>query len=257
MKVILALLTLAGVASAETKVITKEISYQINGQPFKGFLAMPEGTNKVSGVLVVHEWWGHNEYTRKRAKMLAELGYAAFALDMYGNGKSADNPKDAGALAGDAMKSGQIRARFEGAMKALKDEPRVDQSKLAAIGYCFGGNVVLSMAEAGEPLKAAVSFHGSLPKGEDIKKNSVKANVLILHGGADEFVSTDAVKKYEGELKAANANVKVVVYPGAKHAFTNPDASQMGEMHKIPIAYDKSADEKSWSEMKSLFKKVL
>ncbi|MEO8387982.1 dienelactone hydrolase family protein [Polaromonas sp.] len=235
---------------------TREMEYRIDGVPFKGFVALPKGKGKVPGVLVIHEWWGHNEYARKRARQLAELGYAAFALDMYGSGKVADEPIGAQHLMTEAVNSGKIQARFDGAMQILKSEVRVDPGSIGAIGYCFGGNVVLTMARAGEPLKAVASFHGSLPAKADLKKDSVQPEILMLHGGDDVFVSPEAIAQFKKEMTAANANYRFIVYPGAKHGFTDQDNSERGEKHHIPIAYNKEADEKSWSEMKALFKRT-
>ena len=245
---------------ASPKIETKEVAYTINGQEFKGFIAYPaikDPKKKIPGVLVIHEWWGENEYARRRAKMLAELGYAAFALDMYGDGKSTDDPKQATQMMNDAVSSGQIQARFDGAKEALIKETFVDQDRLGAIGYCFGGNVVLSMARAGEPLKAVVSFHGAIPEKAVIEKDSIKANVLILSGADDKMAPESAVNEFEKDMKDAGAKVRVVFYKGALHAFTNPDATKLGKMHGMPIAYNKEADEKSWAEMKALFKKTL
>ncbi|MBS1985879.1 MAG: dienelactone hydrolase family protein [Bdellovibrionales bacterium] len=239
------------------KIETREVEYTVNGAPFKGLLALPKGTEKVPGVLVIHEWWGHNEYVRKRARMLAEMGYAAFALDMYGKDKHASDPKQAGQMMNEALNSGQIQARFDGAMKVLKSEPRVKQDDIAAIGYCFGGNVVLTMARAGEPLRAVASFHGSMPAPGAVKENSVKAEVLVLHGEADEFVAPTAIEQFKREMTAAKAKFKVVTYPGAKHGFSDPDSSKRSEMHHIPVGYNKDADEKSWAEMTALFKRTL
>ena len=235
----------------------REMEYRIDGAPFKGFVALPKGKGKAPGVVVIHEWWGHNEYARKRARQLAELGYAAFALDMYGSGKTADDPQGAQKLMTEAFASGQIQPRFDGALRILKSEPRVNQKRIAAIGYCFGGNVVLSMARAGEPLNAVVSFHGSLPAPATLKKNSVTAEVLVLHGGEDAFVSPEAVQQFKSEMTAANANYKFIVYPGAKHGFTDEDNSERGERHHIPIGYNSEADQRSWGEMKALFARTL
>lgn len=235
----------------------RDMEYRIDGAPFKGFVALPQGKDQVPGVVVIHEWWGHNEYARRRARQLAELGYAAFALDMYGSGRTADEPKGAQELMTKAFASGQIQARFDGALRILKSEPRVDRERIAAIGYCFGGNVVLSMARAGEPLNAVVSFHGSLPEPAALTKNSVKAEVLVLHGGEDAFVSPEAVRQFKSEMAAANANFRFIVYPGAKHGFTDADNSERGTRHHIPIGYNREADQQSWGEMKALFKRTL
>ena len=250
---------LAGASSfgQATGIEEREMEYRIDGAPFKGFVALPKGKGEAPGVVVIHEWWGHNEYARKRARQLAELGYAAFALDMYGSGKTADEPQGAQKLMTEAFASGQIQARFDGALRILKSEPRVDQKRIAAIGYCFGGNVVLSMARAGEPLNAVVSFHGSLPESATLKKNSVIAEVLVLHGGEDAFVSPEAVQQFKSEMTAANANYRFIVYPGAKHGFTDSDNSERGERHHIPIGYNSEADQQSWGEMKALFARTL
>ncbi len=251
-------LVMSAYGFAESDAIeTREMEYRIDGVPFKGFIALPKGKGKVPGVLVIHEWWGHNEYARQRARQLAELGYAAFALDMYGSGKTANEPKGAQHLMTEAFESGQIQARFDGAMRILKSEARVDPSKIGAIGYCFGGNVVLSMARAGEPLQAVVSFHGSLPASADLKRGSIKPKILVLHGGDDAFVSPEAVAQFKQEMTAANANYKFIVYPGAKHGFTDQDNSERGELHHLPIGYQKEADQNSWREMKALFKREL
>ena len=240
-----------------TDIEAREMEYLIDGARFKGFMALPKAKGKVPGVMVIHEWWGHNEYARMRARQLAELGYAAFALDMYGDGKTANEPTAAQHLMMEAVNSGQIQARFDGAMQILKSEARVIPNKIGAIGYCFGGNVVLSMARAGEPLNAVVSFHGSLPAPANLKKDSIKAKILVLHGGEDAFVPSEAIEAFKKEMTAANANYKFIVYPGAKHGFTDPDNSERGELHHLPIAYNKQADLESWKEMKALFKKRL
>lgn len=238
---------------------TKEVEYSSGQTKLKGFFAWPklkDPNKKVPGVLVIHEWWGENEYARSRAKQLAELGYAAFALDMYGNAKTTEDPKVAGQWAGETFKSGQVKPRFDAALEVLKKESIVDADRIAAIGYCFGGNIVLSMARAGVPLKAVVSFHGAIPEKQTIAKDSVTAEVLILNGAADKMVPQTAVDEFEKDMRAANAKIKVINYKGAEHAFTNPGATQLGTMHGIAIAYDKEADEKSWKEMKNLFHKV-
>jgi dienelactone hydrolase len=235
----------------------RDMEYRIDGAPFKGFVALPQGKGKIPGVVVIHEWWGHNEYARRRARQLAELGYAAFALDMYGSGRTADEPKGAQELMTEAFASGQIQARFDGALRVLKSEPRVDHERIAAIGYCFGGNVVLTMARAGEPLNAVVSFHGSLPEPATLRRNSVRAEVLVLHGGEDAFVSAEAVQQFKNEMAAANANYRFIVYRGAKHGFTDADNSERGARHHIPIGYNREADQQSWDEMKALFKRSL
>lgn len=246
-------------AASDAFIVTKEVSYKApDGTLLKGFLAKPKSLTGQStpGVLIVHEWWGHNDYTRRRAKMLAELGYVAFALDMYGAGKSTEHPKDAQGFMDAAVKSGQIPARFDAAIRALEADPNVDPNQLAAIGYCFGGRVVLSMAEAGRPLKGVVSFHGALPIDQPIKKDEIKAKMLILNGADDTFVSPETIQKFKKELTDAGANYKFINYPGARHGFTDPDDTRRGKMNHMPLAYNAEADKKSWAEMQAFFKTI-
>jgi dienelactone hydrolase len=244
-------------ATSYSDIEGRQIDYQIEGKPFSGYLALPKGSNKVPSVLVVHEWWGHNEYARYRARELAKLGYAAFALDVYGDGKTAYDPKHAEHLMLGAIDSGKIQQRFETALQVLQSEPRVDKDKIAAIGYCFGGSVVLTMALLDEPLKAVVSFHGAFALIPAIQPTRVKTNVLILHGSEDKFAPIDLVKKFETKLKAVHAAYQVVIYPGAKHGFTDPDANRIAEMHGAPVGYNPDADAKSWLAMQKLFTATL
>lgn len=223
-----------------------------------GYLAYDESMEgERPGVLVVHEWWGHNEYVRRRARMLAELGYTAFALDMYGGGKNTQHPKDAMAFSQAALSDLDVAvARFRAAREVLEAHPTVAREKIAATGYCFGGAVVLHMARIGADLDAVVSFHGTLEGQTKAEKGAVEAEILVLHGGADSLVPEESVEAFKEEMESAGADLRFVSYPGAKHAFTNPAATEMGNEHDLPLAYDKEADEKSWNEMKKLFAKL-
>lgn len=237
----------------------KEVDYKVGSQTFKGFLAAPIGAkNKLPAIIIVHEWWGHNAYSRQRAKMLAEAGYVAFALDMYGDGKTANHPSQAGdmsgALRGDLKLSEQ---RFQAAMKELKSHPMVDADKIAAIGYCFGGYIVLEMARRGLDLKVVASFHGSLTAAQKAKKGKIKSKVLVFTGAEDPFVKKEEVDAFEAEMKAAEASYKLFSYPGATHSFTNKDADKLGEEFKLPLAYNQKADQGSWKELLSSFKENL
>jgi dienelactone hydrolase len=209
---------------------------------------------KRPGVLVVHEWWGHDEHARNQAKRLAEAGYVALAVDMYGEGKHAEHPDDAQKFMTEATKDpAVVAARFNAARDVLVADSHVDASKIAAVGYCFGGGVVLNMARAGEDLKAVVSFHGSLGSEMPAQPGKVKAVVLVLTGADDPFNPPDVVEKFKKDMSDAGANFRVVSYPGVKHSFTNPKA----ETHGMPqLAYNADADRKSWQEMLDLFKKV-
>jgi len=247
-----AVLALPLAALAEIK--TREVAYTGGGVTMKGFLAWDStATGKRGGVLVVHEWWGQNDYARMRAKKLAELGYVALAVDMYGDGKTASHPDDAGKFAKEATANMEsARARFEAARKILLAEKNVDPKKIAAIGYCFGGGVVLEMARRGADLAAVASFHGSLATEKPAEKGKVRAKILVATGSEDPFVPTEQVDALESEMKAAGADCRVVRYAGAKHSFTNPGADETGKKFGLPLAYDEKADKESWEEMKKL-----
>jgi dienelactone hydrolase len=208
-------------------------------------------------VLVVHEWWGHNEHARNRARMLAEMGYIALAVDMYGDGKTANHPKDAGGFAGVVRNNLPLaRERFEAALSTLQQDPHTDKSRIGAIGFCFGGAVVLEMARLGLDLKGVASFHGSLGTDQPAKKGVMKAQVLVLTGADDPMVKADTVEAFKKEMKAAGVKYDVVSYKGVKHSFTNPDADKFAKEFDMPVAYDKKADTDSWKRLGKFLKKV-
>jgi dienelactone hydrolase len=252
----LAVLMLMGVFVAQAGVVGKEVTYTVDNMAMKGYLAYNDAIKEARpGILVVHEWWGNNDYSRKRADMLAELGYVALAIDMYGEGKQADNPDDAGKFASGVMKNVDVmNSRFLSAMEFLKKDTHVNPQMIGAIGYCFGGGVVLAMAREGTDLKAVVSFHGSLATQNPAAKGNVKAKILVCNGNADKFVSRDDINKFKDEMKAAGANYKFVEYARAMHAFTNPAATELGKKFNMPIAYNHKADKKSWAAMVRWFK---
>lgn len=242
----------------EPSVVTKEVSYTADGTMLKGFLAYDENIKGVRpGVIVVHEWWGQNQYARKRATMLAELGYTALAIDMYGDGKTADHPEDASKFAMAVMSDmPTAKARFEAGVKFLKQQPQTDVKKIAAIGYCFGGGVVLRMAVSGSDLDAVVSFHGSLPADSVENPKQIKAKFLVCNGADDKFVPAEQIDAFKKAMDDAGINFKFVNYPGAIHAFSNPDADSLGKKFNMPIAYNKQADEESWDEMQKFFREI-
>jgi dienelactone hydrolase len=246
----------AGVVSAE--LVTKEVEYDGGGVKMKGYLAYDGAVEgKRPAMLVVHEWWGHNEYARKRADLLARLGYVALAVDMYGDGKTADHPQDAGKFSSAVMENlDAAQARFLAAVELVKAQEQTDPEKIGAIGYCFGGGVVLHMARMGVDLDGVASFHGSLGTKQPAEFGDVKAMVLVCHGAADQFISEDQVQAFKQEMNSADARMRFVSYPGALHGFTNPGADLMGEKFGIPIGYNKDADENSWEEMKVFFTKA-
>lgn len=236
----------------------QEIDYSADGVKLKGYIAYDDSIKgKRPGVLVVHEWWGQNEYPRKRARMLAELGYTAMALDMYGDGKTASHPEDAGKFAGMVMSNMPVaKARFLAALDILKKNKMTDPTKIAAIGYCFGGGVVLAMARQGVDLDGVVSFHGSLKTAHPAQAGEVKAKVLVCNGEADPFTKPEDIKAFKSEMKNAKVDMRFKSYPGAKHAFTNPDATALGKQFNLPLQYNAKADQQSWLEMQDFFKEI-
>jgi dienelactone hydrolase len=206
---------------------------------------------------VVHEWWGHNDYARKRAEMLAKLGYVALAVDMYGSGRQASHPDEAGKFAGAVAGNMPVaKARFKAAIDTLKAQQTVNSHNIAAIGYCFGGGIVLNMARQGVDLKAVVSFHGSLATQNPAERGNIKAKIRVFNGAADPLVKAEHIEAFKKEMKRAGADYELVNYPGAKHAFTNPHADQLGAKFSLPLAYQKQADEDSWRRMQVFFKQV-
>ena len=241
------------------EIITQEVNYSSGKTIMKGYFAYEDSINtKRPGILVVHEWWGHNDYAKKRARMLAELGYTALALDMYGQAKNAEHPKDAGMFAAEVKKNMAVaEKRFMAAYKLLQNHETVKKDKMAAVGYCFGGGIVLEMARRGLNLDAVVSFHGSLGTKSPAQKGKIKAKVLVLNGQADPFVKQESITVFRNEMNKAGVDYKFINYPGAKHAFTNPGADLYAKKFKIPLAYHAEADNKSWNEMKMFFTKTL
>jgi dienelactone hydrolase len=235
-------------AVSQAAVQGKEVSYSANGTTLKGYVAYDDAVKgKRPGILVVHEWWGHNEYARKRARMLAEQGYTALAVDMYGDGKQAHHPDDAGKFASEVSKDAALaKARFDAAYNLISQEETVDGKNIAAIGYCFGGSVVLNMARIGEPLKAAVSFHGGLATTTPAALGKIKARIASFTGEDDPMIPATQVEAFRQEMEKVGVVYKIVTYPGAKHAFTNPEADKYGQQFKLPLAYNAAADKASW-----------
>jgi dienelactone hydrolase len=242
-------------ASASAAVKTETVTYKVGDKTYKGFLAYDDAsTKKRPGILVVHEFWGLDDYAKTRAKQLAELGYVAFAADMYGDGKVTEHPKEAGAMATEVrMNQKEWLARAHAGLKVLRDHPLVDGTKLGAIGYCFGGSTVLTLANTGAEIKAAVSFHGALPTPNEDDLKNVKAKILICHGAADAFIKEDLIQKVRGAYDKAGVDYQMIYYGGAVHSFTVPGA----DARKIPgIRYDAAADRRSWAAMRALFDEV-
>ena len=251
------LFALAGIAEAAVQ--GQEIDYSAgDGTTLKGYLATdPAITGKRPGILVVHEWWGLNDYARKRARMLAGLGYTALAVDMYGEGKTAIHPDTAGKFSSAVSKDLPLaKKRFMAALELLKQQPSVDPGKIAAIGYCFGGGIVLAMAREGVDLAGVASFHGSLATQNPAQPGVIKARILVLNGEDDPFTPPERLAAFKKEMDAAGADYKIINYPGAKHSFTNPDADAYGKQFNLPLAYNAQADKESWQAMQEFFKTI-
>lgn len=245
-------------ASALAAVQGKEISYTADGTTLKGWIAYDDAAKgKRPAVLVVHEWWGLNAYARKRANMLAESGYVALAVDMYGDGRQAQHPDEAGKFVSEIAKNRPVaKARFEAAMDLLRKQQNVDAGKLAAIGYCFGGGVVLNMAREGADLKGVAAFHGGLATDTPAQAGKVKARVRVFTGADDKMIPAAQVEGFKQEMEAAGVDYKVVSYPGAMHSFTNPDADELGKKFNMPIAYNAAADRDSWERLQSFLRTI-
>lgn len=198
-------------------------------------------------VVVVHEWWGLNDYARKRAKMLAEAGYTAIAVDMYGHGKTTTHPKDATAFMNAALAEPEkMNARFDAAMAILQQQTKGD---IYAIGYCFGGAVVLNQARRGLDLAGVASFHGSLGTNTPAKPGMVKAKLLVATGGDDPMVPPEQVGSFVQEMSVAGADLELMSFPGVVHSFTNPGSTALGKKYDMPLAYDADADQRSWAAL--------
>jgi dienelactone hydrolase len=235
--------------SSEAAVKAEKVEYQQGSTKLTGYLAYEDSyATPRPGILVVHEWWGLNDYAKKRAEALAGEGYIALAVDMYGGGKTTTHPQGAGAWATAVRQNKELsKERFLAGYELLRRHPLTRRDQIAAIGYCFGGYVVLSMAQEGVDLKGVVSFHGALPT-EKAEPGSFKAKVLVLHGADDPLTTKEQVMAYQDSLRAGGADWQFMFYGGARHSFTNPDADKAG----IPaLAYNKIADRRSWKLMLS------
>lgn len=245
-------------APEKVEVPSGETTYTADSTTLKGYFASGEQSEgKKPGVLVIHEWWGHNEHSRERADMLADLGYVAFALDMYGDGKNTNHPDDAGKFMTAVVSNMDVaKARFQSALEQLKNHPNVDPDKIAVVGYCFGGTMALSMANAGYDLDAVAAFHAGLrlPIMPDTA-GIVKAKILVANGADDPMISSQQVEDFKAVMDGAGVDYKYVAYEGAVHAFTNKGADEIASQHEMlsgALAYNAAADSASWEEMRVL-----
>jgi dienelactone hydrolase len=248
------LLLMGMTASASARLQTKTIEYQDGNTTLEGYLAYDDQfPGKRPGILCGHEWLGINDYIQKRADMLAELGYVAFAADIYGKGVRPQSPQDANAESSKYKNDrGLLRRRVLTGFDVLKSQPNVDPARLGAVGYCFGGTTVLELARSGADVKGVVTFHGGLSSPSPNDAKNIKGEILVLHGADDPFVPPGEVAVFEKEMKKAKVKYHIIKYPGAVHGFTNP--GNQGEMNGL--MYNADADRKSWEEMKIFFARV-
>lgn len=256
----LLLIACAMTLSAHAKLVTTPVAYEHAGVKLQGYLAYDDektGKGKVPGVLVVPEWWGLTDYVKGRAESLAKLGYVAFAVDMYGDGQTTTDPKKAGDLAGQFYGKPLMAERAQAGLDQLLQSELVDTSRVAAIGYCFGGSTVQALAYSGAPLAGIVSFHGGLiPVPEDAAAK-IKAKILICHGAIDPFVSKDSLNAFLKSMDEGKFDYQFISYAGAVHAFTNPGADKIREEKGLNgIGYNKAADKRSWEHMRAFFKEI-
>lgn len=248
-------LALAAVAlcanAVDAKIVTQNVDYQYAGKTMKGYLAYDDArSGPRPGVLVVHEWWGLNDYIRGRTRQMAEMGYVAFAPDMYGDGKVTTDPKEAGALSGGVQRSNELAPRAKAGLDVLRKLKQVDGKRLGAMGFCFGGSTVLALAYSGEDFKGAVTFHGGIFPPDEKQRSQIKPSIAILHGEKDTFMPAEDITKTKQALDAGKVDWFMVSYANAVHGFTNPDADKF----KIPgLAYNEKAATRSWDEMKRFF----
>jgi dienelactone hydrolase len=254
-----ALLALAITVPAFAAIKETPVTYRAGETTLKGFVVYDTAkTGRHPGIVMVPEWWGITKHMHNEARRLARQGYTAFIADMYGNGRKADNPKDAGELSGSVMKNPQtMESRFNAAREELAKQPTVDPARIGAVGYCFGGAVVINMARAGADLAGVVGFHASLGLNTPAPApGTVKAKVLILNGADDPFVKKEQYATLKGDLDAAKADYRVIEYPGAVHAFTNPEATALGKKFNLPLRYDAKVNREAENEASKFFATV-
>ena len=237
-------------------IVQERMEYLSGNDTLIGYYYYDENSTEMKpGIMVVHEWWGNNEYPQKRAKMLAEMGYAAFTVDMYGNGLTVESPTDASEQSGKIYGNPELlKARMMAGYEKFASLENVNPDRMAAIGYCFGGTVSLNAANLGVPLDAVVSFHGGLA-GFNATEEMKETDVLVCHGLSDQFVSDADVSKFKAGMDSVSANYDFINYENATHAFTNENSTEVGKKFGIPIAYNEAADKKSWEDMKAFLEK--
>ena len=251
------LFTVLLAANVHAAIRTQSVEYKQGDTVLEGYLAYDDAVKGVRpGVIVVHEWWGLNAYAKKRADQLAQLGYVAFAADIYGKGVMAKTPQEAMELSA-KYRGGTdrtlLRSRALAALDVLKKNTMVDPKRIAAIGYCFGGTAVLELARSGADIAGVVSFHGGLATPNPSDAKNIKARVLALHGADDAYVKTDEVLAFQDEMRKAGVDWYMTSYANSVHGFTN---AENGTDNSKGMAYNEKADRRSWQAMKDFFGEI-
>ncbi len=247
----------AQTAKVKTSIRTTEITFKCDTQLFRGYIAYDTNIRGPRpAVLVLPEWWGYGDYVKMRARMLADMGYIAMAVDLYGQGREAKNVEEAQALSAPFYKDLKLAGkRVDAAMHYLRLNTEADPAKMAMIGYCFGGSMALNCAKQGMDLRAVVSFHGGLT-GARAVRNKYTGRILVCHGGADKFVSAEEVAAFRANMDSAGFYYHFIEYPGATHAFSNPAATTIGKKFNLPIEYNPDADKRSWRDMQGFLREA-
>ncbi|WP_296282346.1 dienelactone hydrolase family protein [uncultured Acinetobacter sp.] len=237
---------------------TREITYTAaDGSTLIGYFAAPESVEPVAGIIVAPEWWGRTEYAEQRARELAEHGFAALAIDMYGDKKVTSAPSQAGEWMMQTFQGNTIVERAGAGLATLAAQPEVDNTRLAAIGFCYGGKVILDLARSGADLKAAITFHANLSAQQAAQQDTFKAEVLVLHGELDSMVSLDDVESFKQEMNNAHVTAEVIVLKDAKHGFSNPHADEHAKANNVDLGYNAEAEKKGLKAMYSLLDRTL
>jgi dienelactone hydrolase len=247
------------VTAVSAKLVTERVAYEHDGVPLSGVLVYDDqltAAGKLPGVLVVHEWWGLNEFAQERATAIARLGYVGFALDMYGAGQVADDPKRAGELAGQFYGKPLMAERARAGLEAMLATGLVDETRVASIGFCFGGAVSQALAYSGAPLAGMVSFHGSLIAASAEAAQRNRAKFLICHGAADNFIPKENLDAFIRSLDAGGVDYQFISYAGGLHAFMNPGADAVREKYGLNIAYHPDAARRAWGHMQQFFSEI-
>lgn len=237
---------------------TREITYTAaDGSTLIGYFAAPESVEPVAGIIVGPEWWGRNEYTEQRARELAEHGFAALAIDMYGDKKTTVQAAQANEWMTQTFQENTIVERAKAGLTALAAQPEVDATRLVAIGFCYGGKVILDLARSGADLKAAITFHANLSAQQAAKQDTFKAEVLVLHGELDSMVSLADVESFKQEMNNAHITNEVIVLKDAKHGFSNPLADERAKANNVDLGYNAEAEQKGLAAMYAVLDRVL